>query len=197
MLQTAYWLKWPKCNHPKNCGPAQGSLSKAERLLSSIKVLLGSKRQARILGINSQIRAWRSNCENLLHNVRSQMVWADDHQQLGIEHSDWLRALAKSRSYLCLNTAQHGALIRSNASTSYIHQSCTHLAGNHSKHNLAMLEVRISACPTLLSSAKMFVYFADTVSTWLRICKAYRSTVWPHVSRHTRAWSHMQLFQEK
>ena len=34
MLQTAYWLKWPKCKYPKNCGPdvsiLVGPLSKAE-----------------------------------------------------------------------------------------------------------------------------------------------------------------------
>ena len=34
MLQTAYWLKWPKCKHPQNCGPdvsiLAGPLSKAE-----------------------------------------------------------------------------------------------------------------------------------------------------------------------
>ena len=34
MLQTAYWLKWPKCKYPKNCGPdvsiLAGPLSKAE-----------------------------------------------------------------------------------------------------------------------------------------------------------------------
>ena len=34
MLQTAYWLKWPKCKYSKKCGPdvsiLGGPLSKAE-----------------------------------------------------------------------------------------------------------------------------------------------------------------------
>ena len=34
MLQTAYWIKWPKCKYPKKCGPdvsiIAGPLSKAE-----------------------------------------------------------------------------------------------------------------------------------------------------------------------
>ena len=63
MLQTAYWLKWPKCKYPKKCGPdvsilafknLQWLLARSDSTaitqlvteLTLIKVLLGSKRQA-------------------------------------------------------------------------------------------------------------------------------------------------------
>ena len=51
MLQTAYWLKWPKCKYQKNCGPdvsiLAGPLSKAESAFDKGPAI-GSKRQARI-----------------------------------------------------------------------------------------------------------------------------------------------------
>ena len=48
MLQTAYWLKWPKCEYPKKYGPDVSILYSRIKVLPLIKVLLGSKRQARI-----------------------------------------------------------------------------------------------------------------------------------------------------